>query len=156
MFKHHHRRKNEGTRINDILICVLRRRTVRRLKQRDAVADIAEGEEFGQWIQREAPTVMTQAEQNVAGDSLDGFLHLAHNRWKQGAREKEKEQTRSDAVGAVKSVQRTQREAARAASAAPVSPKKQAAGSPDEGKLSDLKPEDVSSLVRQSVEQYKR
>jgi hypothetical protein len=112
-----------------------------------------QADEFGTWIQTEAATSMSQREQAVAGDSIDGFLRLAHGRWREGVQEKEKEK-RSDAVGAVRSVQRTQRAAAKAASASPTAPKKQTAGTgagTDEAKLTK---DDVSALLRQSVEQY--
>lgn len=113
-----------------------------------------EADEFGKWIRSEATTVMSEREQAVAGSSLDGFLRLAHGHWQSGIREKEKETKQSDAVGAVRSVQRTQREAAKAASAATTAPKKQPAGSAEEVDVSKLTNEEVSSLLRQSVEQY--
>lgn len=113
-----------------------------------------EADEFGSWMQKDASTQMSPIEQAVAERDLDGFLRIAHNRFLEGRREKEKAAIRNDAVGAVKSVQRTQREAARAASSAPVSPKKPTAkaATVDPKKLT---PDDVSTLLRQTVEQYR-
>ena len=117
---------------------------------------IEESDVFGQWIRTEAPTAMPQSEQDVAEESLGGFLRLAHARWQQGVVEKDNAIKRNDAVGAVKSVQRTQKEAARAASSTPAAPKKQSvADSPVEVDVSKLTPGNISDLVRQSVEQYK-
>ena len=76
-----------------------------------------EADEFGTWMRTEAQNVMSPQEQAVASESIGGFLRLAHGRWRDVVHEKEKENTRSDAVGAVKSVQHTQRQAARAAKA---------------------------------------
>jgi len=116
---------------------------------------VAEAEEFGKWVSGEATTAMSPAEQAVASQSLDGFLRLAHTRWQQSVHDKEKESKRDDAVGAVRAVQRTQREAARAASSAPVAPKKQPASPVTETDVSKLTPDDISALLRQSVEQYR-
>jgi hypothetical protein len=112
-----------------------------------------EADEFGRWIRSDAEGVMSPAEQAVANQSIDGFLRLAHNRWQDGIAQKQREAKRDDAVGAVRSVQRTQREAARAASSAPTVPK-QVAGETevDVGKLTK---DDVSTLLRQTVEQYR-
>jgi hypothetical protein len=113
-----------------------------------------EADEFGNWIQSRATTVMSPAEQAVAGESLDGFLRLAHTRWKEDVR-KENENTRSDAVDAVRSVQRTQRAAARAASSGGTAPKKPAPVPPAQVDLEKLTSDDVSALVRQATEQYR-
>lgn len=114
----------------------------------------ADADQFGNWIKTESGTVMSQAEQAVANQSLDGFLRLAHTHWNRGLREKEKDGVRSDAIGAVRSVQRTQREAAKAASTSPRAPQKQPAASPVDVDVSKFTDDDISSLLRQSVEQY--
>ena len=114
---------------------------------------LEESDKFGKWIRSEARSQMTEAEQAVAGQSLDGFLRLAHSRWQEGSREKEKKAQTDDAVEAVKSVQRTQRQAAKAASLSTTSPKKQP-GAPKSSDVSELTPDEVSKLVRQSYEQY--
>jgi len=121
----------------------------------DANMTLAEQESFTKWIQTEAATVMPQAEQNVARSSLDGFLRLAHMRWNSGVSEKDKVTKTNDAVEAVKSVQRTQRAAAKAASAKPAAPVKQSAGPRRGTDLSELSKDDISDLLRQSVEQYR-
>jgi hypothetical protein len=70
-------------------------------------------------------------------------------------REQEKQETRDDAIGAVKSVQRTQRKAAQAASVSTSAPKKQPAGASDGTvDVSKLTNDEISTLVRQSVTQY--
>jgi len=112
-----------------------------------------EADRFGMWITNDAPTAMSQQEQSVAGESIGGFLRLAHSRWQDGVREKENEGKRNDAVGAVRSVQRTQREAARAASASTTAPVKQVAHTANETDVSKLTKDDVSTLLRQTVEQ---
>ncbi len=113
-----------------------------------------DADEFGKWVQTEAPSAMSVPEQEVARQSLSGFLRLAHTRWQQSVHEKEKEAKRDDAVGAVRSVKRTQREAAKAASASTTAPQKSAATPPAQTDLSKLTDEDISALLRQSVEQY--
>lgn len=116
---------------------------------------VEESEEFGKWIRSEASTVMSPAEQAVASQSLDGFLRLAHTRWQDGLSKKTKEAARNDAVGAVRSVQRTQKEAARAASAGAAAPRKQPASQKTEVDLKKLTENDISALLRKSVEQYR-
>ena len=111
--------------------------------------------EFATWMQTEAGTVLSQAEQAVAERSLDGFLRIAHPRWKQGKRDKDKTAQRNDAVEAVKTVQRTQKAAASAASGSTTAAKKQRVGSAGgEVDVSKLTEQDISDLVRQSVTQY--
>lgn len=114
-----------------------------------------EATEFGNWIQTEAPNKMTLAEQNVANQSVDGFLRIAHGRWQEGVREKDKQTKRDDAVGAVRGVKEVQRQAARAASSAPKAPRKQPAAEADEIDVKKLTKDDVSALIRQTVEQYR-
>ena len=114
--------------------------------------DWNEADQFGKWMNAEARTVLTPAEQAVANESIEGFLHIAHNRWK--ATEAAKLQKHTDAVAAVKSVQRIQREAARAAAPA-TAPKKQPAARSDEADVSKLTPNDISALLRKTVEQYR-
>jgi hypothetical protein len=114
-----------------------------------------EADEFGRWIQTDADKVLTPTETAVANESIGGFLHIAHGRWQEGIREKEKETRQTDAVGAVRSVQRTQREAARAASAPTTAPQKQPASPAAEPDVSKFTKDDVSALLRQSVQQYK-
>lgn len=114
-----------------------------------------EAEEFGAWIQSDAPKAMTVHEQAIANRDVEAFLRLAHGRFLEGAREKEKERLRNDAVGAVKSVQRTQREVARAASTGTRAPTKQPAGKPAEVDVKTLTKADISDLLRQSVTQYR-
>ena len=122
--------------------------------------DMNESEEFGKWMRSEAPNVLTTSEQDVARESLNGFLQIAHGRWQQGMRDKEKETRRSDAVEAVRTVQRTQREAAKAASGASAAPRKQSiapkSDQADWRKMSEDERHDwVSALLKQSVEQYR-
>ena len=121
--------------------------------------DMDEAEEFSKWMRSDAPAVLTASEQSVVRESLDGFLRIAHARWQDGMREKDKQTRRSDAVEAVRVVQRTQKEAARAASGASAAPRKQPAA-PSAGidwkKMSeDERHEMVGKLLRQSVEQYR-
>ena len=108
-----------------------------------------EATEFGNWITSDGQTALTAGEQDVARQSIDGFLRIAHGRW-QGV---VKENKRSDAVDAVRTVQRTQRAAAKAASPATTAPKTQPAA-PAQKDLKDLTPDDVSKLVRLSITQY--
>lgn len=109
--------------------------------------------DFVNWYKADGANQMSARESAVAARDLDGFLRIAHPRWL-GSSEKEKKAQTDDAVDAVKSVQRTQRLAAKAASLSTTSPKKQPGGTktPD---ASDLSSDDVSKLVRQSVEQYR-
>lgn len=117
---------------------------------------IQEATEFGNWVRSDAGTVMSAAEQAVAGQSLDGFLRLAHTRWQEGLSSEQKNNKRSDAVGAVRSIKRTQRAAAKAASAKPTAPRKQPAGPKTEVDYKKMTKSDVSALLRESVEQYRR
>jgi hypothetical protein len=112
--------------------------------------------EFGKWMRGDAATALSEAEQNVArrGD-VDGFLRIAYPRFLEGQREKDKQQRRDDAVEAARSVQRTQREAARAASPTAAAPRKQPAAQQQEVDVKKLTKEDISSLVKQSFEQYR-
>jgi hypothetical protein len=114
-----------------------------------------EAEEFGKWIRSEGSTAMSPTEQAVAGQSLDGFLRIAHTRWNEGKRDADRKAKNDDMVGAVKSVQRTQKQAARAASSGTAAPKKQPAGPAAEPDYSKLTPNDISKLMKQSVEQYR-
>jgi len=114
--------------------------------------DYTEADRFGKWVTAEARTVLTPAEQAVANESLDGFLHIAHNRWK--ATEAAKLQKQTDAVAAVRSVQRVQREVARAAAPASA-PKKQPTAPSDEVDVSKFTPNDISTLLRKTVESYR-
>lgn len=110
-----------------------------------------EQNEFLGWIKKDGGEAMSLAEQNVVNQSLDGFLRIAHNRWQEGMREKEKENKRNDAKGAVESVKRTQREAAKAASVSPAAPKKQPTGQEKEIDYKSLTHDDISTLLRQTV-----
>lgn len=123
------------------------------LNEKQMTAEDAES--FTNWVRTQAGTEMSQQEQAVAAQSLDGFLRLAHGRWNDGIREKENNGRRDDAAAAVRSVQRTQREAARAAAPGNSAPKKQPAATPEEVDVSKLTPADVSALLRKSVEQYR-
>lgn len=111
-------------------------------------------EEFGNWLRSDATTQMTESEQGVARDSLDGFLRLAHPRW-EGSREAAKKAKTDDAVQAAKSVQRTQKAAIRAAGTSPKAPRKTPTSTKTEIDTSKFTNEDVSDLLRQSVEQYR-
>ena len=118
--------------------------------------DRKDADDFGGWIRTEAATVMSPGEQAVAGQSLDGFLRIAHQRYNQSRTKKDNEEIRNDAVGAVRSVQQTQKAAARAASASTSSPRKQkTASGAQEVDFDKVTPDDVSSWMRQSVERYK-
>lgn len=111
-----------------------------------------EAQEFGRWVQTEAPSVMPYGEQQVAAESLSGFLRLAHNRW--GESKRSKTTQRAQAVEAVKTVQRTQKQAAKAASAAPTAPRKTTVAAPTTD-VTKLTQEDVATLLRKSVEMYR-
>lgn len=118
----------------------------------------SEAEAFAKWMKTEAATDMSPVDQAVARRDLDGFLRLAHSTFLAGQSEKSKQQKRQDAVGAVRGVQITQRAAARAASAVPSAPKKIPTGpkttlSPDDYRK--FTHDDISTLLKQSVEQYK-
>ena len=119
---------------------------------------LEESQEFGRWLTSEGPQKLSPGEMSIGDRDLDGFLRLAHIRFQEGTREKEREVRKSDAVSAVQTVQRTQREAAKAA-AAPAAPRKQSPApkaGPDWKKMSESEREDmVSRLLRQSVEQYR-
>ena len=115
----------------------------------------SEADSFAKWIRSEASTALSPIEQAVAARDLDGFLRLAHVRYQEGERVKSQQQRRDEAVGAVRSVQITQRQAARAASSVPTAPKKTPAGPAKEIDVRKLTKDDVSTLLRQSVEMYK-
>lgn len=110
-----------------------------------------EAQDFGNWVRTEAQQVMSQAEQNVAQHSVDGFLRLAHGHWSAGVSAQEKAGRTNDAVGAVKSVQRTQRAAARAASSKPAAPIRQPASPQTTVDVSKFTEDDVSRLLQQTV-----
>jgi len=113
-----------------------------------------EAEEFGKWIRNEAATTMSPTEQAVAQESLNGFLHLAHARWNEVLQRKQ-QQTKADAVSAVKSVQRTQREVARAAATPTTAPQKTSVkAATQEIDASKLTEAQVAELIKQSVKQY--
>lgn len=111
---------------------------------------IADSQEFGNWIKGDGATALSEREQALAGRDLDGFLRIAHLRYSQA---KEKPKMRDEAVEAVRSVQRVQKEAARAASASPTAPRKLPAAQPQGVDVTKLTKDDVSTLLRQSVEQ---
>lgn len=114
-----------------------------------------EADAFGQWLRGEAATKLSPFEQAVASRDLDGFLRIAHSRFSDGLREQNADRQRTDAVAAVKSVQRTQREAARAASTTTAAPRKQPTGTRAEVDVTKLTKNDISSLLRQSVDQHR-
>jgi hypothetical protein len=118
-----------------------------------------EQEEFGKWIQGEGSKLLTAAEQAVAQQSLDGFLRIAHQRWKDTSNEKVMATQRAETVNAVKSIQKTQKEAAKAASAPAAAPRKQPTAGTKELDLHKLPQKErdaaISALVRASVEQYR-
>lgn len=115
-----------------------------------------EADEFGNWIKNEAATAMTASEQAVARQSIDGFLRIAHSRYRDAMAEKANKVTQETAVGAVRSVQRTQREAARAASAMTTAPKRTSpAPAKTEIDYKKLTKQDISDLLKASVEQYR-
>ena len=97
---------------------------------------------------------MSEQEQRLANRDLDGFLRVAHMRYGESLRNKERQRT--ETIGAVKAVQRAQRETARAASSVPSAPRKKSTGATPGGvDVSKLTNDDVSKLLRLSVEQYK-
>jgi len=116
--------------------------------------DLKEQDQFSTWIKTEASNVMSQEEQNVAQESLGGFLRLAHFRWQTETKQKatSDESKRSDAVNAARSVKRIQKEAAKAASPVTAAPKKQPVSSAQE---QEVKASDVSGLLRASVVEYR-
>ncbi len=111
-------------------------------------------DQFGQWMRTTAPTAMSQREQDVAGQSLDGFLRLAHHKWQGGLAETDAATQRSDAVAAVKSVKKAQKEAASAASVTTTAPKKPHQAGTTAVDETNLTPDDISKLVRLSTTQY--
>lgn len=123
------------------------------LNEKAMGTDEADG--FGQWLRGEAASTLSPFEQAVASRDLDGFLRIAHNRFLETRREVQAGQQRIEAVAAVKSVQRTQREAARAASSSPAAPKKQPTGARTEVDVKKLTKNDISTLLRQAVDQYR-
>jgi hypothetical protein len=112
-----------------------------------------EAESFGKWIKSEAETIMSEPEQRLAQRDLDGFLRVAHVRYAESLHTKERQRT--ETVGAVKAVQRAQRETARAGSSIPSAPRKQSTGANEPLDVKKLTNDDVSKLLRISVEQYK-
>ena len=117
--------------------------------------DIKEAEEFGLWIKSDGGAALSPNEQALANRDIDGFLRIAHVRYQESARNKANQ--RANAVEAVKTVQRTQKQAARAASAAPAAPRKTVVASapPNTIDYDKVTQDDVSTWLRQSVEQYK-
>ena len=113
-----------------------------------------EADQFGKWIRSEGASALSVSEQAVASESLDGFLRIAHNRWRSTTAVQTKQQKVDDAVAAVKSVQRTQRQAARAAEVTGGAPKKQPTKTESEVDVRKLTADDVARLVRQATEQY--
>ena len=111
----------------------------------------AESDEFGKWLKYEAEKVLTQQEQDVARESLDGFLRLAHTRFheSQRATDATNQKRQADAAAAVKAAQRTQRAAARAATATPAAPLK----SPRPRTSASKTPtkDEIAELLRRSV-----
>jgi hypothetical protein len=118
--------------------------------------DGSEADQFGKWIRSEGSSALSLPEQAVANESLDGFLRIAHNRWRSAASAQSKQQKVDDAVAAVKSVQRTQRQTARAAEVSGGAPKKQPTKTSEEVDVKKLTQNDISALLRQSWEQYTR
>ena len=111
-----------------------------------------EGVQFVKWIGTEGATQLSAQEQDVARESLGGFLRIAHSRWEEGSTLRKQEAQRAATVAAVKTVQRVQKEAARAASSSPGAPRKQPAGQQqfDTKKLTHA---DQVALLRQMVEE---
>lgn len=116
--------------------------------------ELTEAQEFGEWISTKAGKAMSPTEVAVANESLDGFLRLAHRRWKEGTGEKDREAQRTDAQDAVRVVQRNQKNKARAAAGPGGAPKKQPTSPSTAIDNRKLSKEDISALVRQSVTQY--
>jgi hypothetical protein len=111
-----------------------------------------EAEEFGAWIRSEGATKLSLTEQGVAGRDLDAFLRIAHSKFQEGMREKDKQQKRNDTVEAVRTVQRAQKDAARAASASPTAPRKTTATAPREIDPKKLTNDDVHALLKMTLE----
>lgn len=113
----------------------------------------AEEVKFSNWIKMEGQSELSPTEQQVAGRDPDAFLRIAYAKY---SAVQSKVKQRDDAVEAARGVQITQRQAARAASATTAAPKKQStsrqAAAVDVKKLTR---DDVSNLLRQSVEQYR-
>ena len=116
---------------------------------------IQDADTFGQWIRTEAPTAMSQPEQDVAGHSIDGFLRIAHTRWQEGVAKANGKVQRNDAVEAVRTVQRTQKQAARAASSTTAAPRKQPAGTGQVAIPDKLSDEDIDALLKQAVNDHR-
>lgn len=115
-----------------------------------------EAEEFGKWIQTKAGEVMSQAELAVADHSLDGFLRLAHGRFRQSLTQQDKNKRRDDVVTAVRAVQVNQRSAARASSASPGALRKPMTNGASNRNMIDvakLTNDDIAKLLVASVEQ---
>ncbi|KKN27291.1 hypothetical protein LCGC14_0866060 [marine sediment metagenome] len=116
--------------------------------------ELEEAKEFGEWISTQAGKAMSPTEVAVANESLDGFLRLAHSRWKEGIGEKGKEALRTDAQDAVRVVQRNQKNKARAAAGPGGAPKKQPTSPSTAIDYRKMTKEDVSALVKLSVTQH--
>ena len=110
-----------------------------------------EAAKFGQWVQTKAATVMSPMEQAVAQQSIDGFLRLAHARYQQSVSEEQNQAKRNDTIDAIRSVQKTQKETAKAASSVASAPRKQSVA-PSKAESAKLTRDDISALLRQSVE----
>lgn len=117
--------------------------------------DSKEADEFGRWIKTEGATVMHPNEQALAYRDIDGFLRVAHMRFQESVHTKATQRT--SAVEAVKTVQRAQKQVARAASSAPTAPRKTAVAStpPNTVEYSKITQDDISALLKKTVEQYK-
>ena len=117
--------------------------------------DAAEADEFGRWIKTEGAAVIPPNEQTLAYRDPVGFLYVAHLRYQASTRAKANQRT--SAVEAVKTVQRTQKQAAKAASAAPTAPRKTAVAStpPNTIDYEKITPEDVSAMLKKSLDQYR-
>ncbi len=116
--------------------------------------ELKEAQEFGEWISNKARKVMSPTEVAVADESLNGFLILAHSRWKAGSGEKDREAQRTDAQNAVRVVQRNQKNKARAAAGPGGAPKKQPTSPSTAIDYRKMTKDDVANLVKLSVTQH--
>lgn len=120
----------------------------------DRGMDEDEANKFNEWIRTEAEKNMSPGELSVASESLGGFLQLAHSHYRDAMRQKS-EDTRSDAVKAIKSVQRTQKQAARAAESRADGPvKPQPATTNREMTAENMTQEDAGRLIRAITDGY--
>lgn len=112
----------------------------------------AEEAAFGKWLRVDASTVLTPQEQHIAERDADSFLRIAHDRWQSHVAKQATSQQAT--VAAVKSIQRAQQATAKAATVAPAAPRKQSTAPQKDIDVRKLTAEDISALVRATVDTH--